>query len=477
MSIGLYVDPREARADGPLPANRGDQIQTSDYSVDLFQGPTLASARITSMGGAFTGLAEGAEGIPFNPASASLRMPQSTTDVDWDITGGFTLPTSVRGTDFDNNGDATFGKGQGQKEFYFASLGGYIQFGHVGIGIMISAQTYGLGLGSRLKLAQPQGGPKGTHEIDVNFFKVDPVISYGFLDDQLHVGAGARAIALQIGGPLATVETGFVPMTALAGLDRLRDDGKRTDLYTNYAIGAQAGILWAPYALPLRLGGAVRSPLAATKGEFGGGFAAQPNGDIRAANVFLPQRAELPWEVELGASVQLWERALNMPWQNEDKVPVPETERWRETKNGQLEAPYKGARKLLKQRYRELPRQKVLLTSSALISGAVANAVGVESMLTGRLERSGQDVSLTVRGGVEAEVIPYWLVLRGGTYLEPSRFRHSSSRVHGTGGFQVRLFKWDAFGLTDKETIWRVSTAIDLARDYFAWSIGAGMFM
>lgn len=466
-----------ARADGPLPPNRGDPIQTSDYSVDLFQGPTLASARITAMGGAYTGLAEGAEGIPFNPASVSLRMPQSTTNVDWDVTGGVTLPTSVRGTDFDNNGDSTFGRGRGQKDFYFASLGGYIQYGHVGIGVMISAQTYGMGLESRFKLAQPSGGPKGTHEIDVNFFKIDPVISYGFLDDQLHVGAGARAIVLQIGAPLATIESTPLPGTGLPSLDRPRDDGKQTELFTNYAIGAQAGIVWAPYALPLRLGGAVRSPLAATKGEFGGGFAAQPNGDIRAGNVFLPTKAELPWEVELGASVQIWERPLNIQWQDEDKVPVADTERWRETKNGQIEPPFKGARRLLKQRYRALPRQKVLLTSSTLISGAVVNAVGVESMLTGRLERSGQDVSLTVRGGVEAEVIPYWLVLRAGSYLEPSRFRNSSSRVHGTGGFQVRLFKWDAFGLTDKETVWRVSTAIDVARDYFAWSIGAGMFM
>ena len=73
-------------------------------------------------------------------------------------------------------------------------------------------------------------------------------------------------------------------------------------------------------------------------------------------------------------------------------------------------------------------------------------------MLTGKLERSGEEVSLTIRGGVEAEVIPYWLVLRGGSYLEPSRFRFSGSRVHGTTGFQVRVFKWDAFGLADKET-------------------------
>ena len=474
LFAGLFVS-ASANADGPLPANRNDPITTSDYSVDLFQGPTLASSRITAMGGAYVGLAEGAEGIPFNPAAASWRYPQSTTKVDWDLTAGLTLPTSVRGTDFDNNGSATFGNGQGIGDFFFGTLGGYIQYGHVGIGMMVSAQQYTLGLPATLRLAQPQtpGSPavpdKATDAIDVRFFKLDPVISYGFLDDQLHVGVGARAIILQVAGDLATVNA-----------DGSRnDDGMATDLFTSYAFGAQGGILWSPYALPLRLGAAVRSPLTATEPTFGGGFAAQPNGDLKAGDsLYLPKRADLPWEVEFGGAVQIWERPLNIRWQNEDEVPVADSERWRQTtKNGELEPSFKGARKMLKQRYREIPRQKILLTSSALISGAVANAVGVESALTGRLQRSGENVSLTVRGGVEAEVIPYWLVLRAGTYLEPSRFKESHSRGHGTGGFQVRLFKWDAFGLADKETIWRVSGAIDVAREYFAWSIGAGMFM
>jgi hypothetical protein len=460
---------REGHAGGPLPANRGDPITTSEYSVDLFQGPTLASSRITALAGAYTGLAEGAEGIPFNPAAASLRYPQSTTHVDWDLTAGFTTPTSVRGTDFDNNGDSTFGKGQ--KEFYFGNLGGFIQWGHVGLGVMVSAQQYGIAQTPFLKIVETPAGPgvdekaKGTDLVDVRFFKVDPVISYGFLDDQLHVGGGIRAIYLQFAGSLADVENGA-----------LGKNGTPTDLYTNYAIGLQGGIVWAPYALPLRLGGALRSPLAAREGDFGGGFKAD-QGDIRAGNVYLPKYADIPWEVEAGASVQLWQRPLNIQWHDEDEVPVPDTERYRETKDGQLEPAYKGARKILKQKYRAIPRQKVLLTTSALLSGPVSNAVGVESMLIGRLERSGEDPSLTVRGGVEAEVIPWWLVLRGGSYLEPSRFRHSSSRLHGTVGFQVRLFKWDAFGVADKQTIWRLSGAVDLARDYFAWAVGLGLFM
>ena len=61
-----------ARAGGPL-GPQGSRIQTSGYTVDLFQGPVLATTRITALGGAYTAIAEGTEGIPFNPAAASFR--------------------------------------------------------------------------------------------------------------------------------------------------------------------------------------------------------------------------------------------------------------------------------------------------------------------------------------------------------------------------------------------------------------------
>ena len=48
------------------------------------------------MGGAYSGLAEGAEGIPFNAAAASQRNPYSTTRTDYDINGGITFPALGR---------------------------------------------------------------------------------------------------------------------------------------------------------------------------------------------------------------------------------------------------------------------------------------------------------------------------------------------------------------------------------------------
>jgi hypothetical protein len=96
-------------------------------------------------------------------------------------------------------------------------------------------------------------------------------------------------------------------------------------------------------------------------------------------------------------------------------------------------------------------------------------------MLSQTVERSGEHTVVTVRAGVESELIPTWLVVRGGSYYEPSRFRDGHARVHGTGGFDVRLLRSTIFGLFPDDTLFRVSGAVDVARDYFGWSLGAGV--
>jgi hypothetical protein len=117
----------------------------------------------------------------------------------------------------------------------------------------------------------------------------------------------------------------------------------------------------------------------------------------------------------------------------------------------------------------------VLISFSALFSGSVRDAVGLESMLSQTIERSGESAVVALRGGVEAEVVPTWLVVRAGSYLEPTRFRAGRRRLHGTGGFDVRVLRWSAFGLFDDDTLFRLSGAVDGARDYFGWSAGAGV--
>ena len=443
----------EAHAGGPL-GPPGSRIQTSHYTVDLFQGPVLASSRITALAGAYTAIAEDAEGIPFNPAAASFRQPYSTTRDDYDLTAGFTSPGSVAGTDFDNNGKVGFT----YDRFVWLTFGGLLQHERLGFGLNLAFQNYELGVpGTPVPLPGSQEVIAG---VTVRLLRLDPVVSYGFLDGQLHLAGGLRF-------------TGFYGV-GNTGMPGGSADTERLLINSNTA-GLQAGALWTPYDLPLRVGGAARSPQISVIDDEGR-IVPNADGDRVVGNIFLPSRVELPWEVEAGVAVQLWKRPLNLPWHDEEKVSQADTERWRRTKNGQIEPPSRGARRLLKARYGAIPRERVLLSFSALVSGPVRDAVGVESMLSQTVERSGRRPVVTLRGGAEAEVIPTWLVLRAGSYLEPTRYGTGHTRLHGTGGFALRVLRWSMFGLFDEDTLFRISFAADAARDYFGWSVGAGIF-
>ena len=148
-------------------------------------------------------------------------------------------------------------------------------------------------------------------------------------------------------------------------------------------------------------------------------------------------------------------------------------------KYAQIKQSRKEIRKLawdiLRERYRwDWPRRYYLLTADLWFNGRVQNGVGVESFLFQTVQRSGENVTVSPRLGFETEVWPTRMKLRGGTYLEPTRFASSSPRVHGTLGFDVSLFKWNVFGLWPDDYRWQVTAALDFARDYGAFSFGIG---
>ncbi|MBX3192643.1 MAG: hypothetical protein KF819_37005 [Labilithrix sp.] len=461
-----------ARADGPL-GGPGERIGTSDYTIDLFQGPTLASSRVTAMGGSYSAIAEGAEGIPFNAGAASQRQPYSTTHFDYDLTAGVTFPSSVRNTDFDNNGRVGFD----YDNFIFATVGGMIQLGRWGFGTAVSLQNYSLGA-----LGGGEQTASSIQSFTTRIFKVDAVLSYGFLDQQLHVGGGLR------GAIFTAVDTSV--------FERL--------LFGTYGAGAQGSVLWTPHGLPIRVGGTIRSPILAS-------LEVAPNVDDDGADrvigvppnaFYLPRGGALPWELEWGIAAQIGKRPLNVPFVDEDAMHGEEVEDERRMQPGdrheppRLEPAYKAARRLLKSRYAGLARRKLLVSFSALVTGPTEGAVGIESMLTQYVDRSGKTGTLTLRAGAEAEVIPNRLQLRAGSYLEPTRFRDLQfaevvpgpertsimrsrdprSRLHGTAGFEVRVLEWSVFGLFADDTSFRISGAIDASRQYFGWSLGAGIW-
>jgi hypothetical protein len=401
------------------------------------------------MGGAYSALADGAEGIPFNAAAASQRYAYSTTRTDWELTGGITFPASVASTDFDNNGRAGFG----YRNFVWATGGGFLQHDHWGFGANVSAQSYSLGKPAQLGLDRA-----GVNDLTLRIFKVDLVASYGFFDDQLHLGGGAR------GAVFTAVDT--------SGGEKL--------LLGTYGIGAQSGVLWRPHRLPLRLGGTIRSPVIGTITSSPNVMQDPMTGDHSVGSFFLPSGVDLPWEAEWGVAVQLGPRPLNIRWVDEDKLDDPEIEEERRIISAtskvaaHLEPSYKAARRILRRRYRALPREKVLLSFSMLVTGPTKGAVGVESMLTQVIDRSGEKTSVTLRGGTEVEVVPNRLQLRAGSYMEPTRFRQSSPRLHATTGFEVRVVDWSLFGIFPEDNAFRVSGAVDFSREYFGWSLGGG---
>src|SRR5262249_54372942 len=96
------------------------------------------------------------------------------------------------------------------------------------------------------------------------------------------------------------------------------------------------------------------------------------------------------------------------------------------------------------------PREHVLLALELLVTGPVANGVGLQGFLgqnqpdvapgTTVIGSSGASVNVSPRAGVETEPVPGRLHTRAGTYYEPSRLGRGVGRQHFTFGVDVRLF-------------------------------------
>jgi len=82
------------------------------------------------------------------------------------------------------------------------------------------------------------------------------------------------------------------------------------------------------------------------------------------------------------------------------------------------------------------------------------------------------------RLGLETEAVPDWVKVRAGTYGEPTRFSASKAagRLHGTLGFDVKLFSWSVFGVFHESTSWRVGAVLDAAERYLSWGLTAGIW-
>jgi hypothetical protein len=436
-----------ARAAGPL-APQGQPITTSSYAVDLFQGPVLASGRITGLAGAYAPLAQGAEGMNFNAAAPAVRNPWSHDKVDWDLTAGVTFPSSVKGTDFDNNGTTGFA----YDNFVFLTGGGQIQYGPWGVGVTLNLQQYDLDKSERAA---------SIPNLRLRLLTGHVLTAYSFLDDQLVIGAGVRGAVL-----------GVLQSNAPDGTSGTNEK----ELLTMVGVGPELGIVWAPKNLATRFGITTRAPV---RGSAQATSRTKPDasGDTRINSLYLPNDIELPAELETGVAFQIGPRPINLGWHDVKSVPKQQIDAERKIVNGQRENDDTVAWRILRRRYWKLPQSRILISMSVLLSGKTRQAVGFESFLSQTVDRSGLTVSASPRLGLEAEAVPSLLRTRLGSYIEPTRFSGSTARIHGTAGFDVKVLKWRVFNLfEDEETAFHIGGVVDLAREYFGWGISAGVW-
>jgi hypothetical protein len=463
-------------------------LEKDDFNIDLVVGPVLGGGNIIGLSGAFTALATGIEGAPWNAATYASRGLWNTDWFEWDVTGSL-VPGTVRNSDFDNNGESGFA----YDSFIYGTLGGGVQFGAFGVGALLNVQTYdiskevmpGTRIDSRLTLVVGNYG-----------------VGYALADGQFVVGAGGRTASLNITDPKSG--------------QSLVDFG---------GTGPEAGVLLRLADQPWRLGFAARLPVES-----------EAAGTPVAAGFTLPERIHLPWEMQVGFAWQFGPRPLNRIWVNpndvEQRLRTQMLARRRTRTEDQqraeafdarmrsvqqsgpptiadLESPdsapsdeggaprdpefwkqedkrrWDEEREMLAEVERlrierersvlALPRRHLLISTETILVGTSDNAVGLESFLLQARQDSGKRVTVGVRLGIEGEPIANWVKMRAGTYLEPSRFAGVSYRTHGTLGTDVKLFTWDLFELVEPFTVC-IGGSADVAERYLNLGIGLGLW-
>ncbi|HMJ13731.1 MAG TPA: hypothetical protein VK524_20075 [Polyangiaceae bacterium] len=460
----------------------GSPIRTNAYSVDLQQGAVLASSRVTGLAGAYVAIAEGVDGNPMNPAAPSVRVPWSFDHFDYDLGLSFSLPIALHDGDFFNSQGSDRTQSEDQ-ELLFLNAAANLQFGTWGFGLTLDLQQYGL---DRAAVA----GSAQKDELGGQFALAHLIVSNAFSDGQLLIGAGIRSTALSV-------------VNTANSTDR--------ELFSTTGAGLSAGVLWRPNEERFRVGAAVHSAVTTRPNKDSTDILYEGTDD----ELWLPNQVTVPWDVNLGVAVQLGPRPFNPRWYDPSlllarvrrAMAAREAARARrrellversrtEGRDSQaataaieaeleaqaaldemrLELEERRVERALRERVRRMPRSYVLIASSLVISGEAENAVGIESFLDRAVNRSGEAVVVSPRLGVESEVIPEWLKLRAGSYAEPTRFRHGSTRVHGTFGFDLNVLPWSVFGLFHEETEWRLSGALDAAPRYVGGGVSIGMW-
>jgi hypothetical protein len=456
----------------------GTPFTSSNYSIDLTQGPVLAGTRVTGLAGAFAALAEGLEGGLTNPASVATRTAASADW--WDYWVGLSITYPFDSGDFYNSGKYLSESGQGTSDrFLFLNTGAYLELLEFGFGWNIELTQVSV------RTSTMEGAES---EVRVNLTSHHVQAGYLFLDGQLALGGG-----LQI---LRESENAQVPGEPLKQLN------------AHVGFGGEIGALVRPNNAQWRVGAGLFSSVKTAYGS-------AEQDDSAEDGFILPEYAVRPWRGSVAGAYQLGRRPLNPRFDYVERraaaqvrevdqrarlaraeharhvaqlraeagpdglARISEAERDFAEQRSMLEAERDAIRKTswreLRAGVRRLwERRYVLFTAEVSFAGKVQNGVGLESFLAQSVQRSGERVTVTPRFAAESEVWPNHVKVRSGAYYEPTRFNATEGRLHGTLGFDVKLFRWDVFRIWPEDYLWQLSAAFDLSRDYKVFSAGIG---
>jgi len=295
----------------------------------------------------------------------------------------------------------------------FGSIAAVVNYRHAGFGLSAAAEQN----------TASQGTQGITRQMTANFGLVHLAAAYGYFEGQLQLGAGLRVIGLSFdgsggGGSLGTAGVGYT-----------------------------AGFIVKPNGLPFRIGATIEQPIDA---------------EIDGAPGAEPVMVNVPWRAAGGFAFQFGTRKLNRPFvtvgdrvahNTKGKKPTDEDEK-------------KAAQQLFDEYQEDQTWYLLVSTELAVLQGpSGASFLGLNV-----IDRP----LISPRIGFESEVVPRWLRLRTGSYLELPTTEEANARVHGTLGADIKLFQWGVFGLVKPFDWWQLSLAADVAKSYLntAFTVG-----
>lgn len=383
-------------------------------AIYVNSGALQGSHKMVALGGAYTGIAEGIDGYPSNLTVLAHRAPNNKLNIDFGITFGL-LDTPLwiftrqpEGRDLDND--------------EVSDRSNSLQFQ---AGAMFQYKGAGVGGFFRSRYVSHCETSACVDRVSLLLTTYSGGFAFSIGQDNVLLGAGITGVSVGL------VHRGGT--NAYGGL------------------GVQVDALLRPQFIPIRIGGSIKSQLTA-------GFVGDENnppsvadGRGRVRKVIVPATYSLGVSFKLGEGAEHYNR-LSVNYLADLKREL-----------GEEKAPKKIAD--------DAPTGRVLVTMQLDIIGATEAAVPIAyygDQLYPGVPIIGTNTMYQPRGGLEIEPVRKRLRLRGGTYLEPSPFPDKTTRLHGTGGFELLMFH-----LIDD---WSLTGSIDYARLYYNFGLSIGFW-